>query len=908
MLGRPTSQPTIRGKGFHPSRTFTEFLPEEVEQSIPDCFKKIVKQFPDQIAVKAKDRAVTYSELNVIANRVAHAILSQRSTAEQPVGILLENGVEQAAAMLGALKAGKFFVLLDAAFPQSRIAAILTDSDASLVISDRQCCATIKSESSGDRQLVLVESINASNRVQDLHLAIPSPEIACISYTSGSTGHPKGVIQTHQNLLHQLMLRTRSSAVNEHDRVALLTTGTSNAISNTFQALLTGATLCPFDVRGEGVHRLASWLVEEKISVCLISSTLFRALCQTLNGAQNFSDLRFLRLRSESADQTDVEEFRKYFSSDCVLVHGLSSSETWALCEYVIDRETEFPANEVPVGYPVQDKDILILDEQGRELGANVVGEIVVRSRYLSPGYWRRPDLTELRFKADPVNPEKRLYYTGDLGLMLPDGCLIHKGRKDFRVKVRGYGVDLTEVEQTLRTHPTVKEAAVVSIQSESGEHRVAAYVITADRTKINVSELRTFLKSKLPNYMVPTVFVALDTMPLTPSGKIDRIHLPMPEPTRPELTNCYAAPRNLMEEKLERIWAKVLGVDRVGIHDDFFELGGHSLLAVRLISEVEMSFGKNIPVATLLNSPTVAQLANVLPKVKKTVSSPLIGVQPNGSKPPFFCAHGADGYGGLARYLGPDQPFYGLAQHLEEGKVRFTSIEAIAAHYVRQIRRVQPAGPYYIGGHSIGGLIALELAQQLQKLNQEVALLVVFDSGSPMRIQPLGTKDASHHSRAEDFVERLTSRRLKAELWSMRHRIRETLRNETKAVMCKVYHHLGMLLPPALQTFYIDQVVYGRIYPKAHRSYVPRAYSGRAIYCQSEDTRDRVAGWQKLMTDGLEIRQVPGNHLSMLAEPHLRSLALTLKECLAKAQESARTGTLSFELTSQAQCVESSQ
>jgi aspartate racemase len=297
--------------------------------------------------------------------------------------------------------------------------------------------------------------------------------------------------------------------------------------------------------------------------------------------------------------------------------------------------------------------------------------------------------------------------------------------------------------------------------------------------------------------------------------------------------------------------------------------------------------------------------LASVLPKVKKTVSSPLIAVQSNGSKPPFFCAHGADGYGGLARYLGPDQPFYGLAQHLERGKVRHTSIEAIATHYVREIRSVQPAGPYYIGGHSIGGLIALEMVQQLQKLNQEVALLVVFDSGPPPRTQPLGTNDPSHHSREEQFAKSFAFRPLKRNLWFTRHRIDETLHKMTKAVTCRVYHHLGIPLPPTLKTFYVDQVVYGTIYPKAHRSYVPRAYSGRAVYLKSEDTRDRVAGWQKLMTDGLEIRQVPGNHLSMLAEPHLRSLALTLKECLAKARERARFGTQSGKLSSQAKCDE---
>jgi len=236
----------------------------------------------------------------------------------------------------------------------------------------------------------------------------------------------------------------------------------------------------------------------------------------------------------------------------------------------------------------------------------------------------------------------------------------------------------------------------------------------------------------------------------------------------------------------------------------------------------------------------------------------------------------------------------------LEERKVRYTSIEAIAAYYVREMQTVQPAGPYYIGGHSIGGLIALEMAQQLQKLDQEVALLVVLDSGPPPRTQPLGTNHPSHHSREEPFAKTRAVRRVKKNLWWFaRHRIDETLQNMTKAVRCQVYHHFGIPLPPALKTFYVDQVVYGTIYPKAHRSYVPRAYSGRAVYLKSEDTRERVAGWEKLMTRGLEVRAVTGNHLSMLSEPHLKSLAQTLKECLAEAQERARSSTQSCQVSS---------
>lgn len=489
-----------REVGIAPTRhvpPLTRFPKEEVEQSVPDRFEKIVAQFPGRIAVKDKDRVVTYAELNDIANRVARAVMSQRSIQAEPVGIFLEKGVEQFASMLGVLKAGKFFMLLDPAFPQSRITALLNDSETKLVISDTAHVGLVKEASNNDLQLIVFESIDATVPARDPGLAIPANECAYLVHTSGSTGQPKGVVQTHRNLLHRVMLRRWDSTADGHDRVALLSSGTANAISNTFEALLNGATVCPFDVKKEGVHCLANWLVQENISVCFTSSTLFRALCQILNGSQNFPNLRFLRLRSESAYKTDVDLFNKYFSSDCLLVHSLSSSETGPLCEYVIHRDTEIFGAELPVGYALQDKEILLFDSEGRELGANQVGEIVVRSRYLSPGYWRRPDLTIAKFKPDPHDPDNRLYYTGDLGLMLPDGCLIHKGRKDFRVKIRGYGVDIGEIQKTLLEHPMVSEAGVAAWDRESGEKDLVGYVVPRHASALNVSELNEFVSKK---------------------------------------------------------------------------------------------------------------------------------------------------------------------------------------------------------------------------------------------------------------------------------------------------------------------------------------------------------------------------------------------------------------------------
>jgi amino acid adenylation domain-containing protein len=608
--GLPPEQQAIRARCFHPSGTFVDFKKEEIEQSIPDRFEKIVRKYSDRVAVKIRDQVVTYAEFNAMANRVARAILAQRGSQAEPVGLLFEKGVPQIAAMLGVLKAGKFFVPLDPSFPKARIAAVLKDSQADLMVTDRQNISLARDVASSCSGLIELESINRGISPEDLRLTVSPTSLALIFYTSGSTGEPKGVIQNHRNLLHNMMLRTNASHVCAHDRIALLPSGTANAVTNAFFALLSGATLLPFDVQKEGGARLASWLLQEKISICFISSPLFRNLCETLTGEEKFPDLRVLRLRSEAVYRTDVDLYKKHFSSNCILINGLSSTETGPLSEYLIDHNTEIAGSEVPVGYPVEGKEILLLDDTGREIGGNEVGEIAVRSRYLSPGYWRRTDLTKSKFNPDPKGGDNHLYLTGDLGLMLPDGCLVHKGRKDYRVKIRGYGVEIAEVEKALLDHEAVREAVVVARDNELGEARLVAYYTSSSHPRPSVSDLRGFLTKKLPDYMIPSAFVTMDAIPLTPNGKVDRPAFPVPDNSRPKLNSIYVAPRTPREKELVNIWAEVLALDQIGIHDNFFALGGHSLLATRVISRIHENFQVELSLSHFFETPTIVALA----------------------------------------------------------------------------------------------------------------------------------------------------------------------------------------------------------------------------------------------------------------------------------------------------------
>ena len=895
-FGLPPEQQAIRDRCFHPSRAFVEFPKEDVETSIPARFEKIVSKLKDRTAVETAGQVVTYTELNAMANRAARAILEMTGKGGEPIALLFESSPSQMAAMLGVLKTGNFFVLLDPSLPRTRIDGVLENVGAKLILTDQKNFSLAHELTSQRGRVIECESLRNDPSAANLELPIPPKAIAFISYTAGSTGQPKGVIRDHREFLHHMMLYATAYRFQEHDRLSLLASATGRAIHDTFVALLNGGAIVPFDVRSEGVSHLIPWLYEKQISIWSVSAPLFRNVCKILTRKVELPELRLIRLGSETAYRDDFELYKKYFPRSCLLANGLTSNEAGLLSTFLMDVSIKLDGTELPIGYPVEDKEILLLDDAGRKVGFSEVGEIVVRSRYLSPGYWRRPELTEVKFKPDSSTGDERLYFTGDLGLMLSDGCLIHKGRKDFRLKIRGYGVDLVEVQNSLREHSAIKDTVVVGRQNETEETLIIAYFTSSNQQCPTTSELRKFLSKTLPDYMIPSAFVRLDVMPLTPNGKIDRRALPEPGKARPQLDVAYVVPQSEVETQLAQIWCEVLSLDQIGVNDNFFDLGGHSLLAVRLVSEVEKRFGKRVFVATLLKSPTIVELARVIRECNETTPSPLIAIQPSGSKPPFFCVHGTDSYVQLARYLGPDQPFYGLAQHLEGRKVRYTRIENIAEYYLREIQAVQPMGPYYIGGHSIGGLIAFELARQLQQKQQEVALLVLLDSGAPRNQRPVLN---------EPSMAGLSLRRLRDKFDTVRWTAKQKLLKDAKTTACEFYHRIGIPLPPSLQIFYVDQVVYGRIYAEAHRIYLPQSYSGRAVYLKSEDTRERVAGWEKLMTDGLEIRQVPGDHFSMLAEPHLQSLAQTLKDSLTKAQTGVRTGTQTGKVSSVAQCDE---
>jgi amino acid adenylation domain-containing protein len=612
----PLEQQAIRARCFHPSGRFVEFPLEDLALSIPARFEKIAAQYPDRAAVRVSDQTLTYRNLNQAANRLAHSIIAQRGKTEETIALLVEHELSLFVGILGVLKAGKICLVLDPSFPKDRSAFLLQDSGASLLIADSENLSLAERSASQNCDVVNIEQLSWASLSDDPGLHVPSQSVAFLIYTSGSTGRPKGVVQTHANLLHDSLLYCNGLHICADDRLALLySCSVSQGMKITFAALLNGATLCPFDIRERGVTQISDWLIRQQVTVFFSVPVLFHQFAGTLAGQEFFPHLRIIQLGSDLVTPRELDEYQRHFSAHAILVIRFGTTETGTVRRMYFDATSSLKEAQNAVGYAVERAEVCLIDDTGAALPIGAVGEIVVKGRYLSPGYWRRPDLSREKFVAGPDGGDQRIYYTGDLGQLRADGLLYHFGRKDFQLSVRGYRVEAGEIEALLLAQQNVKEALVTTCGSSAGavHDRLVAYIVALEKPFPAISALRKAVRDKLPPYMVPTDFTFLDALPLTPNGKIDRLALPAPHGRRRDLEVAFTAPRSDIEKLLADIWAEVLGIDAVGIHDDFFDLGGHSLAASRVISRVLQKFKLNLPLKALFDAPTVARMADVI-------------------------------------------------------------------------------------------------------------------------------------------------------------------------------------------------------------------------------------------------------------------------------------------------------
>lgn len=588
---------------------------DDAGASLVSLFEAQVARYPDRMAVVGGDRRLTYGELNRTANGIARILLARLGAGEGTVALLLPPGASIVAAILGVLKAGKLYLALDPSYPRPRTEYMLEDSEASLLLTDtKHVSLASRLAARGRRAVVNCDDLDSGAAVANPEGSVSGKTPAFLLYTSGSTGDPKGVLHTHGNVLVEIRNYTSDARIGPDDRLAVWHSFSfANSIRNLYGGLMNGAAVYPYDLPGQGLMPLAGWIRKHEITMIHTLATTFRAFVDLVAGDATFPSVRLLRLGGEAIYGDDVNRFKRHFPPPCLLMHVMGPTETFSIRRQLIGHDWSGDEGRVPVGYPVPDKEVLLLDEHGRRVGPNEIGEIVVRSKYLAVGYWRQPELTAAAFAPDPDGGEERLYFTGDLGVMRPDGCLLHRGRRDFQVKIRGHRVETGEIESALRKADSVKAAIVHAQADGQGEQRLVAYVIAAPGKTATMDELRRGLAETLPEFLIPSSFVFLEEFPLLPNGKINRGALPAPRLGRPTQPAPYAAPRDLTESTLTAIWMEVLELERIGINDRFLDLGGDSLRATQILSRAMKSFAVELSIGEVIRTETIAEMAALI-------------------------------------------------------------------------------------------------------------------------------------------------------------------------------------------------------------------------------------------------------------------------------------------------------
>lgn len=587
-----------------------KFDEAEIESSIPVRFRRAAREYANRPALSDHQTILTYEQLELAAGAIARRIVD-RDDDFQPVVSLFGHEIMSIVAILGIITTGRPYVALDTIYPERRLKEMLGELGSGLVLTGSR-------NSEWQRILRIDPTRILQIDIKDWLAPAEVPAVDCgpdslaaIFYTSGSTGKPKGVKQNHRNILHRAYVETNDYRIDPDDRIALVHPCSSSAsTTDIFNALLNGGRLCLYDLHRGGLQLLAGWILDQEITMLHLPVAVFREFLEGCESGDHFPRVRQV-VASGRLYWKDVEKFWRYFSPPCTLIQRLASSEAGMMTRLVIDAETPILEGAVPVGRPAHGKEVLVVDQAGRPSASGETGRIVVRSRFLSPGYWQLPQLTASKFQVDPGSG-MRMHFTGDLGRYRNDGCLEWQGREDDVVKIRGHRVPLSAIETELRELDGIRDCIVTTHQPASGDVRLVAYVVPTLQSELDPETIRDTLATRLPRHMWPSSIIPLDSLPLTANGKIDTSRLPAPEPLRPELDSDYVAPRSDIEREIAAIWKAILEVEYIGIHNDFFSLGGDSLRAMRICSRVARRFNIETPVA-LLDKPTVAAMAHAI-------------------------------------------------------------------------------------------------------------------------------------------------------------------------------------------------------------------------------------------------------------------------------------------------------
>ena len=852
--------PLTGGQSLPPAEWTGTATPYPGDTPISDLFDEVVRQHSSRIALELGDLRIDYATLQRQAHALGDRLIRLGVKPGDPVGLCVERSVGLIVAMLAVLRSGGCFVPLDPTYPQKRLQFMLEDTQVKVLLTQRHLENRLPAHTA---RVVIPEEpeTGEAGGPEPAKPAVKAGDPAYIMYTSGSTGTPKGVVVPHRAIVR--LVRSQNFLPFGPDLTFLQISNLSFDASTLeiWGALLNGGRLVLQPQQTPTLAEITQTIHRHGVTTAWFTAGLFNLMVD-----QHLEELRGLRHILAGGDVLSAPHVRKALGvlGPGVLINGYGPTEnTTFTCCHVISGESEITAS-VPIGRPIHNTTVYVLDAGQKPVAIGRKGELYTGGDGLALGYWRRDDLTRERFLPDPFSarPGARMYRTGDLVRWKPDGTLEFIGRVDRQVKDRGFRVELGEIESALEGHPSIKDR-VVELRQDSGAKQLVGYLVPTDLNASSdpvlrdalVASVRTHLRDRLPGHMVPTQFVVLAEFPLTPNGKLDRQALPAPSSQAGLGPARYEAARNEVEAGLVTLWQRLLGRERIGVHDDFFDLGGHSLIGIQLLSQVEQMFGRNLTLESLFEAPTIARLANVLRLNVPREKWPQLSIlQPDGSGPPLFCVLGNEASYFLPRHLGPTRPFYAFHHQGKDGEeIRLRTVETIAASYLKQLKEARPQGPYLLIGYSFGGILAFEMAQQLTAMGDSVPLLVMLDTYAP-----------GVHAKAMELE------------W----RFYQPVLKPLKRFAIQWFIRRGRPVPAKLRPFYITD-----LYDQAVRMYRPQPYAGRVTVFKAEHAWGPTdLGWGELARGGVQMELVPGDHYSMIQEPQVEQLSRKLAHALNAA------------------------
>ncbi len=830
-----------------------------------ELFEAQVLRSPDVVAVQAGTDNLSYAELNARANQLARQLRSMGIGADDVVGICHERSANMVVGLLGILKAGAAYLPLEPTYPVDRLTYMLDHAQPRAIVTQEKYADQLP----GTRTRICLDkdwpSVAAHDTANLTNIAGPL-NLVYVIYTSGSTGKPKGVAITQRGLTNYLWW-----AIHEYAAAAGCGSPVHSPLSfdltvtSLWTPLLTGrkAVLIP---DAEGEDGLINCLrTERNLSLVKLTPAHVTLLSQVLPAEDVAGRANALVIGGEAL-RGEMLTFWCRHAPKTRLINEYGPTETVVGCCIYEVPEGDFPTGDILIGRPNANCQLYVLDRHFNPTPVGVPGELYIGGTGLARGYLHRPDLTAERFVPNPfaATAGERLYKTGDLARYRPDGNLEYLGRVDHQVKVRGFRIELGEIEARLLEHPDVTEAVAIVRDDLPGGRQLVAYTAPAHATD---EALRAHLRERLPEYMLPSIFVTLDTLPLNSNGKVERKALPKPDLASQALDR-YVPPQTAVEQKLSELWQQILELPRVGRVDNFFQSGGHSLLAVRLVAAIGAEFDITLPLAAIFQAPTIGELATIIEAQGWT--SPwysVVPIQTAGHRPILFAVHTLS-LKDLPKHLGADQPLYflryGMAGTVTDKPVALPSLVDLARHYIAEMRKLQPEGPYYLIGASFGGLVAYEMARQLRAERCPIGLLAMFDTHL--------TNDK----------QRLPLHRICSNL--LRQDPQELLGRFRRKLAAKVTKNkYGRDYWPHIYTSAPDAALAAE--------YTPLPYDGDVTLFKAEQGWNSIIfqhappeqAWQPLIGGQLEIHVVPGDHIGIIEEPHVRDLVVALRRRMDK-------------------------